>query len=207
VGVDQSSEVRRKPAGIIAAWLLFVFPVSGCELLTRSSVAYRSYDEILAVLSRELNFEVESSRFTLFHAQVREDAVLLYYRGVERPGDQAWVWRFSAKSTEQEPGALRDPASLLPIVSESRRSFEAEPVVDTASDGARIRYSRYRFESPVHGPDGRPLTARGVFAIVEFGDGNEREVFYVNLDNWGDRDGMDLEVLRPFLDAIRSSVG
>lgn len=176
---------------------------TSCAMLVDPGAAtYLSNRELIRLVSERIGFDVDGRLFELFHAQVREDAVLLYYRGVAYPGDQAWVWRFSRKSSEQSPDELLDFAALAPILEEGRSGFETGEPATLPLDDAVLRYLPYRFDAPVRDDEGVPRAGRGFLGIVERVVRGEPVVFYLNLDNWGDRPELTLDALDPFLAEI-----
>jgi hypothetical protein len=69
-------------------------------------------------------------------------------------------------------------------------------------EGLRLHCVRYAFESPARDADGKPLGGHGVVATIAGTLWGEPIVFHMKLDNYGDRQGLDWEDLRPFLDPI-----
>lgn len=193
------SNTRPVPVcGLVLTALL----ASGCDLLSSRQRSYLSNGEILESVAEDSGFSVDPRLYELFQAEVREDALLLYYRGVTYPGDQAWIWRFSRKSSEQKPDVLTDLDQLIPIIEEGRDGFRAgEPRTRTIGPAA-LTYLPYTFRPPIRDPDGEPHQGHGILGILERRVRGEPVVFYFNLDNWGDRSEFDESALEPFLKAM-----
>ncbi|MEM7230795.1 MAG: hypothetical protein AAF517_01385 [Planctomycetota bacterium] len=169
-----------------------------------SRVRFRSNRDLLERIATDLGFELDSGSFEIFHAQVREDAILLYYRGVEFPGDRLWVWRFSKKSTEQKPEGLTDVESLVPIVADERAGFEAGEAREAKDMVGVLRTVAYTFLAPVRDHRSEPYRGRGILGTYEREVDAEPIIYYFNFDNWGDRATLEVPDLGPILEEMRS---
>ena len=76
--------------------------LAGCAVLTSPDRKFAANDPVLRSIEAKMRYVVDPDRYRLVRAEVAEDAVTLHYLGVEYPGDQAWVVRFSEKSTEKK---------------------------------------------------------------------------------------------------------
>lgn len=197
--------MRLYPIGVLHPFLLALPLFSGCAFLSGVDVAYLSNREILADVTRGANLRIDPELFEPVKAEVLEDAVLVHYLGVEYPGDQLWVWRFSRKSSEQEPDSLTDIETFVPLVAKDRASFTAEPARHETIEGHELHWVPYRFDSPVRGNRGESRTARGILAILETTIDGQPILYYFNLDNWGDRASLALEDIRPIVEALAAS--
>jgi hypothetical protein len=142
---------------------------------------------------------VEPSEFALVAAEVREDSLTFQFRGRKHPGDSAWVVRFSQKSTEQDPVALSDVHSLLPVLAEGRRNFAVLDEGEKEVAESTAAYVRYRFDSAVHDEKGQPLAGRGIVVVLRRSGDSGTVVYHIKLDNHGDRDDLSWDDLEPFL--------
>ena len=172
--------------------------LSGCF----PGIVYLSNRDLLDRIAGDMHFDVDASEFELFHVQVREDAVLFFYRGVRYAGDKAWIWRFSRKSTEQDPDSLADLGEVLPAIQAERRKFVPSTPVEESVDGAVVRSMTYTFEPLIRSDSGEAHQGRGIVATIERTEGGQPVVYYINLDNWGDRKTLDRPALDVFLTAI-----
>lgn len=179
----------------------FLVLLSACSIF-EPDFSYHSNRDLFEAISRRTAFAVDEDFFELYQAEIREDSLTLFYRGVACPGDEAWVLRFSQKSTEQDPLALADVYKLVPIVSEGRTGFVVEKEDSQQIGAATLSYVIYSFESPIRDGDNKPLTGRGIVATLARDQSGLPVVYYLNLHNLGDRDKLDVEAVRPFIDAM-----
>ena len=178
-------------------WLSLTSP--GCSLITSPELTYRSNEDLVESIATAIDFQVSSKLFKLRHVQVQDDVIGLEYLGVAFPGDSAWVWRYSPKSSEQEPDSLVDPRRFLPVLREKRSGLEPGPTREEALEGSTLRYVEYSFESPIHDSGGRALAARGIVGTLEREMDGEPIIYSFNLDNWGDRASLGRKDLKPFV--------
>ena len=188
----------------LAAVVVWGALAPGCIFLRSVEREYVSNRAALEGVSEACAYEVDPEAYSLVAVDVREDTVTFQYRGLEHPGDAAWVVRFSQKSSEQDPEALADPHAFVPVLAEGREDFEI--VDDGAAElgGRNVRYVAYRFSSSVRADDGTPLGGRGVLTTLraDAPDGNVL-VYQIKLDNFGDRGELTIEELTPFVEAVR----
>lgn len=178
-------------------WLLLTAP--GCSLLTRPEMTFHSNQDLLESFARAIDFAPSAKLFRLRHVQLNVDAIGLDYVGVDYPGDSAWVWRYSAKSSEQDPDAIADPRRFIPVIEEKRASLAANEVQVEKVGGATLRFLTYTFDSPIRDSLGKAYAARGIVGTLEREIAGERVVYSFNLDNWGDRPSLGRDDLEPFL--------
>ena len=198
--------MSRSPDARQASFAIFALTIysalgSGCVLIG-PDVSYLSNREILEVTSEAAAVTVDGDSFELVQAEILEDSIAFHYRGVAFPGDQAWILRFSEKSSEQDPVRLSDVYSLLPILQEGREGFRRVADDTDQREDATVCYVAYSFDSPVHDEDGKALAGRGLVATITCERSGKPVVYHVNLDNWGDRDKLDIEDLQPLLEPI-----
>jgi hypothetical protein len=176
--------------------------VSGCYLLSAPEKAYVSNEEHLARMGEAIGYGLDPELYKLVAAEIREDSLTLQFRGVRYVGDSAWVVRFSAKSSEQDPYALADVYSLLPLLAESRSNFGVTEEGKQPYKGTEVQYVRYKFDSPVRDDDSKALPASGILATLVRSQGDDTLVYHIKLDNHGDRDQVEWEDLLPLLKPI-----
>jgi hypothetical protein len=188
--------------GLLGSFL--VVWLGGCAFLTSPTRDYVSNRTLMEQAASDAGYEVDPGRFQLVMAQVEEDSITFQYQGLEHPGDTAWVLRFSAKSTEQDPVALADVYDLLPVLAEGRAGFNITEEGEKEWDGATVRFVRYRFESKVRDDQAKPLAGHGIVAALTRGKPGQLLVYKVKLDNHGDRDDVLWEDLLAFLEPLRT---
>ena len=188
--------------GLLGSFLVVL--LGGCALLTSPTRDYLSNRAVMEGVATAAGYEVDPGRFRLVMAQVEEDSITFQYRGLEHPGDTAWVLRFSAKSTEQDPVALTDVYDLLPVLAEGRAGFDLTEEGEKEWGGATVRYVRYRFESKMRDDQGKPLAGHGIVAAFARGAPGQLLVYKLKLDNHGDRDDVLWEDLLTFLEPLRA---
>jgi len=178
---------------------------AGCSLLGGSERSFLSNRAALESSAAACGFAVEDDGFELEGIDLREDSLTFLYRGRRFPGDHAWVVRFSEKSTEQDPVALADIYSFLPVLAEGRRSFTEVDRGEVEAGGERLRHVRYRFVSPITDERGEPLAGHGILASLRLESPGGPLIFQIKLDNHGDRTDLGPADLAPFLEAARAT--
>jgi hypothetical protein len=194
----------RGKGGRVLPGSFLVALLGGCAFLTSPTRDYESNRAVMDGLTSATGYEVDPARFRLVMAQVEEDSVTFQYRGVEHPGDTAWVLRFSAKSTEQDPVALTDVYDLLPVLAEGRAGFTITEEGEKEWGGATVQYVRYRFESKVRDDLAKPLIGHGIVAALARGAPGSLLVYKLKLDNHGDRDDVLWQDLLAFLEPLKA---
>lgn len=182
-------------------WLALGLAASGCQFLSSREREYRSNLEVLALAEQATGYIVDRNVYALEALDLRDDSVTYHYRGVASPGDHAWVVRFSQKSSEQDPPAVVDVYGLLPVVREGKSGFAITTEGEVEVGGVQLKRVAYRFESPIHDNEGKPLPGNGILASFKVNGGPAPVVFHVKLDNHGDRAGVEPRLLLPFLEA------
>jgi hypothetical protein len=171
--------------------------------LVRSSQRdYLSNQTALEAVAQAAGYQVDPRLYQLVAVEVHEDLITFQYRGVEKVGDSAWVVRFSEKSTEQNPEAISDVYSLLPLLGEGRPGFSIVEEGAKTVAGTTCHSVRYRFDSPVSGEDGKPFPAHGIVANLRRVENGVTVVYQIKLDNHGDRDDVTWENLASFLEPL-----
>jgi hypothetical protein len=187
-----------------AACLLLPLAVSGCAFLRSQDREYVSNRGLLDEVAGAAAYRVDPSLHRLVSADVHEDSFTLQYRGVAYAGDSAWVVRFSPKSSEQSPAALKEVSALLPVIAAGRDGFSVLEEGARSFRGHEARYVRYTFDSAVRDRLGRPFPGHGIVAVLVLGEAAGTELIYqVKLDNHGDREELRWEDLEPFLAPLR----
>ena len=192
------SGARVGPSGRVLAILSAVL-VTACSLLQSPERSYVTNRELLEATSKRLGFEVDPEQFTVVAADLRDDVITLQYTGKAYPGDQAWVMRFSEKSTEQDSIALSDVHPLVRALSDGRRRFAVVESGERAFAGDVARYLEYTFESPLRGATGEAFVGRGFLVVLRRMGAEGRLVYQIKLDNYGDRDELVFADLEPLL--------
>jgi len=145
---------------------------------------------------------VDPDLYALSGADVREDSITYHFQGVKSVADHAWVVRFSQKSTEQNPDSLMNVAALLPLIAAGKRGMSLLEEAERVLGDLKVRYIRYRFDSPVRDAEGKPFPAHGIIAAVRQETSGGTVVYHMKLDNHGDRDEVTVQDLKPFLEPI-----
>ncbi len=190
---------RRRRQGILLAVPVLV---TACSLLQSPDRSYVSNRELLEATSKRLGFEVDPEQFTVVAADLRDDVITLQYTGKAFPGDQAWIMRFSEKSTEQDSIALSDVHPLVRALSEGRRRFEVVESGERVFAGDVARYLKYTFESPLRGETGEAFVGRGFLVVLRRMGAEGRLIYQIKLDNYGDRDDLVFADLEPLLASL-----
>ena len=177
-----------------------VATLGGC-FFQRLEREYVSNDALLHSLAEEAGYRVDPERFRLVAADVHRDVVTFQYQGVEFAGDRAWVIRFSEKSTEQNPEALREVYPFLDVLREEHRGFRLVVDSSTHFDRLEASYVTYEFASPVRDATGQPLRGHGVLASIG-GPSGGGFVYQIKLDNHGDRETRSWDDLAPFVSQL-----
>ena len=201
--MERKADRRLARAVVALAMLALVGLASGCSFLTSSEREYISNSEVLESAARTAGFRVDSNLYRITGLDLREDSMTCQYRGVAFPGDHAWVVKFSEKSSEQDPVALGDVYSLLPLIREGRERFEITEEGEREDLGMKFKFVRYRFDSRIRDGSGKPLAAHGIVVSLRAMGGGSPVVYHIKLDNHGDRDDVDWRDLRPFLESAR----
>ena len=203
------SPIPRVPRPFRRAWLLgLVLGASGCSVLSGPEREYTSNERVLSSIEGRLRYEVDRAAFRLTRAEVTDDAVTLHYSGAEHPGDQAWVVRFSQKSSELAPERLASVAPAVAVIEEEglQAGFSPSAVRTVTIAGVAAEAVTYTFESTL-APEGR--SGRGALAAVRVLERGHEVVYQIKLDNHGDRETLTPADLAPFLVPLadRSQVG
>jgi hypothetical protein len=186
--------------GVLALpWLL-----GSCSIFGVAGRSYESNREAIEACAAACGLALEGGDFELEGIDLREDSMTFLCRGKRFPGDHGWIVRFSEKSTEQDPVALADVYSFLPVLAEGRRGFQEVDRGERESAGERLRYVRYRFTSPITDEAGRPLAAHGIVVSLRRESSRGPVVFQIKLDNHGDREDVGLEDVAPLVEAARA---
>jgi hypothetical protein len=188
---------------LLAGWLLLLCAQSGCGLLISSERKYVSNDDLLVEIATLSRYPLDPDLFKLLGVDARGDSISYQYRGVRFLGDHAWVVCYSEKSSEQDPVALANVHSLLPVISEGRTGFALTGEGEEKVGGELLRFITYSFDSPIQDAQGRPLPGTGVLGSVRTGSAGSVLVYQIKLDNYGDREEVTWDLLKPFLEAIR----
>lgn len=177
---------------------LSVSLLGGCAAFSSPEREYTSNERVLARIESTLGYRVDRGAFRLVRTEVTDDSVTLHYLGVEHPGDQAWVVRFSEKSSELSPDRLATVAPAIAVIAEEglQPGFSAGPPALRTVAGVEIEAAAYTFRSTL-APSGR--TGRGILAAVRRTERGEPVVYQVKLDNHGDRESLAPDDLAPFL--------
>jgi hypothetical protein len=174
----------------------------GCSLLVPVERSYLSNQEQMEGAASIAGYELSGDAFRLTAVDLRDDSATFQYRGVEHPGDTAWVVCFSEKSSEQAPERLLEINSVLPLLAESREGFEViEFGVHGVTADTPARWARYRFDSPVRAANGKPLEAHGIVVSLRRESSGTALVWQVKLDNHGDREVVRWEDVEPLVAA------
>ena len=190
----------RRPLLLLALCLV---SLTGCSLLSSPDREFRGNSRVLDSVAASLGYSVSSGEFELTRAEVEDDAATLHYRGDEYPGDQAWVVRFSEKSTELSPEALTHVESAVSVIEQEglQPKFSVEQTETVEIEGLTVELATYTFESHL-APAER--TGRGILAATRVEVDGHPIVVQIKLDNYGDRQTLSAEALRPFLVPLRS---
>jgi len=175
---------------------------AGCSMISSTDREHASNEGVLEAAARAAGYVVDSDLHVLEGINARDDSVTFQYRGVERPGDHAWVIRFSEKSTEQDPAGLADVFSLLPLLKEGRTGFAIEEEGSKEVEGILAKFVRYRFDSPIRDSSGKSLPAHGIVASFRLEKSGKSAIYKIKLDNHGDREEVGWRDLRPFLEPL-----
>lgn len=188
-------------AGAFLAGFGFAGPIllSSCAFFEAPERTFVSNRPLLEELARAAAYEVDSTRYRLVQAELLEDSLTFYYRGIVHPGDAAWVLRFSVKSSEQDPASIADIATVLPVVSEGREGFRVVEHGKRDVGGVEIQFARYEFQSPVRDASSKPLLAHGILLTFLARQGGDALAYHIRLDNQGDKDGVRWDDAIPFL--------
>jgi len=186
------SALLRRTAAIAALFL------GGCAAFSSPEREFSSNERVLSGIESRLDYHVDRGAYRLVRAEVTEDAVTLHYLGVETPGDQAWVVRFSEKSSELAPDRLAKVAPAIAVIAEEELQPGFAPGAPAQSEvlGVRLESASYTFRSSL-APSGR--TGRGIIAALRRTERNEPVVYQIKLDNHGDRESLTTADLAPFL--------
>ncbi|HVR75284.1 MAG TPA: hypothetical protein VMT52_13185 [Planctomycetota bacterium] len=207
--MEQNDSALEPPASmmpgkrLLRAGLAASFFTAGCAVFESPSRDYVSNERVLEAIQLASGHSVDPSLFRLVEANVREDSVSFQYQGVRYVGDHAWVVRFSEKSTEQDPIALADVYSLLPLIKEGRTGFRTDGEGEATVGDSVARFVRYRFDSPVRDEMGNAIPGRGIVAVLRVSSRGGDVIYQVKLDNHGDRDTLEWGDLAPFVSAAR----
>lgn len=191
----------RGAASCMAAGVLMSL-APGCMLLRTASREYLSNREAMERAAGAAGFSVDPGKFLLVGVELDEDIITFRFRGAEHVGDHAWAARFSEKSTEQDPVALRDVYSLLPVIAEGRTGFLVLEEGTALVCGAEARHVRYAFDSPIRDAAGRAIPGRGIVTSFRLEEPGGAVIWKIKLDNHGDREDVRWEDLEPFIHAI-----
>ncbi len=203
MAANKGAVVRLCRIGVVSLLVWMCAGVCGCSLFTAPRRDYTTNDRLLTSLADASGYRVADEEFELVEIDLRDDVITYQYRGVEYAGDQAWVIRFSEKSTEQNPAALSDIDSLTSVLREGRRRFEivSEGTV-TRGAGDVVSFVAYRFDSTVQSNSGVPFEGRGVVAVLSQSVGDLRLIYQIKLDNYGDRTDLAIGDLDAFLQPL-----
>lgn len=199
-----SSATPWRAVGLLSPLLLFALAgsLTGCLFLRPVRVDFVSNRSVLGEVARRIKYVVDPAHFELTAADVRVDSTTLQYKGAEYVGDSVWVIRFSAKTAEQNPVALADAYTLLPVVNEGRADFRVVEDGERQIGGRIVRFVRYEFGSEVRNDSGQRLLGRGVVASFVDKHGALEAVYHLKLDNYGDRNSLDAEDLAPLIEPL-----
>ncbi len=189
-------------ATVLAALLaLLGGALAGCSVFSAPDREYQSNARVLSAIEAKIHYRVDRSAFRLTHAEVTEDAITLHYLGVEHPGDQAWVVRFSEKSTELAPDRLATVAPAISVIRDGELlpGFTPNLVSSLEIAGVALEAATYTFDSTL-APSGR--TGRGVLAAVRRTERGRSVIYQIKLDNHGDRERLTPAALTPLIAAI-----
>jgi len=189
--------MARRACGLaLAAFLL-----AGCAAFSSPEREFSSNERVLGAIESRLGYRVDRAAYRLVRAEVTEDAITLHYLGVEYPGDQAWVVRFSEKSSELAPERLARVAPAIAVIAEERLQpgFLAQAPVESEVAGVRIESAAYTFRSTLAPAE----TGRGILAALRRSDGDGAVVYQIKLDNHGDRQSLVPADLEPLLAPLR----
>lgn len=171
--------------------------LAGCAAFSSPERQFSSNERVLAGIESRLGYRVDPAAYRLVRAEVTEDAITLHYLGVEFPGDQAWVVRFSEKSSELAPERLARVAPAIAVIEEERLQpgFLAAQPAESEVAGVRIESASYTFRSTL-APAG---TGRGIIAALRRIERQDAVVYQIKLDNHGDRASLGPGDLAPFV--------
>jgi hypothetical protein len=184
--------MARRALALAAALLL-----AGCAAFSSPEREFSSNERVLAAIESRLDYRVDRAAYRLVRAEVTEDAITLHYLGVAFPGDQAWVVRFSEKSSELAPERLARVAPAIAVIEEERLQpgFLAGAPAESEVAGVRIESASYTFRSTLAPEE----TGRGILAALRVQEGEDAVVYQIKLDNHGDRQRVGVEDLAPFV--------
>lgn len=195
--------MTRRGTGAVSAFVILALAgvAPGCYFFPSSEREYFSNADLLAAAAEVSGFGLSPDLYRLVGLDVSEDSMTCRYRGVAFVGDHAWVVRFSEKSSEQDPVALGDVYSLLPLIRQGRDGFKIVEEGEREEFGTRVKLVRYRFDSPIRDGTGTPLVAHGMVASLRTSIAGFPVVYHLKLDNHGDRDDVNWRELYPFVEA------
>ena len=199
----KNDRIDRRIILLILSKMPFLFLLSsGCIFVKSAERGYLSNQTVLQAVAKAAGYQVDPVLYQLVGVEAREDLITFQYRGLDKIGDIAWVVRFSEKSTEQDPQAVSDVYSLLPLLQEGRTGFSVVEDGERKVVGNVGHFVRYRFDSPVSDNEGKPFPAHGIVLNLERSEGKAAVVYQIKLDNHGDRDDVVWEDLGPFLEPL-----
>ena len=178
-------------SGLVASTL-------GCSVFSSPDREYRSNERVLDAVAGRVGYVIDDDFAELTRVEIEDDVITFHYRGVEYPGDQAWVVRFSEKSTELEPESLATVASAIEVIRDEnlQRGFEAEEARSQVLFGVEIEFAAYTFDSAL-APSGRE--GRGLLVALRRVENGLPVIYQIKLDNHGDRERLSAADLAPFL--------
>jgi len=191
----------RSAALLFAAGIAALAP--GCAYLSRPEREFVSQEDVLQAVAKTSGYSPSVSAYRLRQAEVSSDMITFYYQGTSRPGDRAWVIRFSTKSTEQEPEDLVKIEKLMQAIRAGKDGFQEGALGRREVGDLMVEFMSYRFRSTLRDNRGAPVMAGGIAAVTRVHANPAPVVYHLNVVNVEGDEMPGWNEIKPLAEAIR----
>jgi len=193
--------LKRPAALLVAAGMAPL--AAGCAYFSRPEREFVSQADVLQAVAKTSGYTPSESAYRLRQAEVSSDMVTFYYQGASRPGDRAWVIRFSTKNTEQEPEDLVKIGKLIQAIRAGKDGFQEGAFGRREVGDLIVEFMSYRFRSASRDDRGAPVTAAGIAAVTRVHANPAPVVYHLNVVNMEGDEIPGWKEIEPLVEAIR----
>ena len=190
-----------KSFGLISASIALLL-ACGCNALVQPDRAFVNNREVIDYTAAAAGYSIDPDLYVLQRVEIEWDTATFYYSGVENPGEDVWVLRFSPKTGEQDPVALEDVYSHLSLIEGLRDDFQVGSDEKETLGESRLRYVCYSYNSKIRDKDGRSIRGYGIISTYSSRSEDLPVIYAMKIEAVGRKAFYSRADLDPFLQPI-----
>ena len=190
-----------KSFGLISASIALLL-ACGCNALVQPDRAFVNNREVIDYTAAAAGYSIDPDLYVLQRVEIEWDTATFYYSGIENPGEDVWVLRFSPKTGEQDPVALEDVYSHLSLIEGLRDDFKVGLDKKEMIGESILRYVSYSYSSKTRDSDDKPIRGYGIISTYSARSDDLPVIYAMKIESVGRKGYYSRADLDPFLRPI-----